>query len=182
MSIVAIGALCMSPAAAPHAVRAQEADPQPAARDTTKSYPNDIAGELTPAAGFDIIRTRRGSLNISMYGLFRYINQSPGGQLFTDHLGRTREVKTRNDLNWHRTFAWLTGFFYDPKFRYNISLWSLGTTQQTLLFGNLQYRPAKAIGFGVGIAPNLTARSLQGSWPFWAASDFGIFCPMNIRP
>jgi hypothetical protein len=67
--------------------------------------------------------------------------------------------------------VWLTGFFYDPKFRYNISLWSLPTTQQTLLFGNLQYRFNKAIGIGVGIAPNLTARSVQGSWPFWGSSD-----------
>lgn len=171
ISTVAIVLLATLSPAAPYAAGAQEADPQPTTRDTTKSYPNDIAGELTPGQGFDLVRTRRGSLNVSMYGVFRYINQNPGGQLFTDHLGRTREVKTRNDLNWHRTFAWLTGFFYDPKFRYNISLWSLGTTQQTLLFGNLQYRPAKQIGFGVGIAPNLTARSLQGSWPYWAASD-----------
>ena len=157
--------------AALRVARAQEADPQPATRDSVRSYPSDIAGELTPASGFDIIRTRRGSLNISMYGLFRYIHQNPAGQLFTDHLGREREVKPRNDLNWHRTFVWLTGFFYDPKFRYNISLWALPTTQQTMLFGNLQYRASQAINFGVGIAPNLTARSMQGSWPYWAASD-----------
>ena len=116
-------------------------------------------------------RRRSASLNISFYGVFRYMNQLPGDQTFTDHLGRERTVKARNDLNWHRTFVWLTGFFYDPKFRYNISLWSLPTTQQTLLFGNLQYRFNQAIGLGVGIAPNLTARSMQGSWPFWGSSD-----------
>ena len=167
----AIVVLSMLSIASPRAAGSQEADPQPATRDTAQAFPNDIAGELTPARGFDIIRTKRGSLNISMYGLFRYINQNPAGQIFTDHLGREREVKPRNDLNWHRTFVWLTGFFYDPKFRYNISLWALPTTQQTMLFGNLQYRVNKALGFGVGIAPNLTARSLQGSWPFWAAAD-----------
>jgi len=135
------------------------------------TFPNNIAGEFTPAKGFDIAKTKIASLNISFYGLFRYMNQTPGDQTFTDHLGRERTVKARNDLNWHRTFVWLTGFFYDPKFRYNISLWSLPTTQQTLLFGNLQYRFTKAIGVGVGIAPNLTARSVQGSWPFWGSSD-----------
>jgi hypothetical protein len=134
-------------------------------------YKNDIAGEFTPAKGFDIARTKRASLNISFYGLFRYMNQLPGEQTFTDHLGRERAVKARNDLNWHRTFVWLTGFFWDPKFRYNISLWSLPTTQQTLLFGNLQYRVSPALGLGVGIAPNLTVRSVQGSWPFWGSSD-----------
>jgi hypothetical protein len=99
------------------------------------------------------------------------MNQTPGSQTFIDHLGRERPVKARNDLNWHRTFVWLTGFFYIPRFRYNISLWSLPTTQQTLLFGNLQYRVSKALGLGVGISPNLTARSVQGSWPFWGSSD-----------
>ncbi len=135
------------------------------------TFPNNIAGEFTPAKGFDIAKTKIASLNVSFYAVFRYMNQMSEGQTFTDHLGRERAVKARNDLNWHRTFVWLTGFFYDPKFRYNISLWSLPTTQQTLLFGNLNYRFNKAIGIGVGIAPNLTARSMQGSWPFWGSSD-----------
>jgi hypothetical protein len=153
---------------------AQE-DPGRSPTDTAtakdSAYRNNIAGEFTPARGFDIAKTRRASLNISFYGLFRYMNQTPGNQTFTDHLGRERTVKARNDLNWHRTFVWLTGFFWDPKFRYNISLWSLPTTQQTLLFGNMQYRFSPAFTLGVGIAPNLTARSVQGSWPFWGSSD-----------
>ena len=149
---------------------AQEADPTPE-RKGDKGFPNTTAGEFTPATGFDIIQTERGSLNISMYGLFRHINQMPGGQVFTDHLGRERLVNGRNDLNWHRTMIWLTGFFYDPRFRFNITSWSLGATQQTLLFGNLQFRAARWLGLGVGIAPNLTARSMQGSFPFWAGAD-----------
>src|SRR5215204_5346142 len=155
-------------------LRAQEdagREPTDTATGADGSWPNNIAGEFTPAKGFDIAKTKVASLNISFYGLFRYMNQTPGDQTFTDHLGRERAVKARNDLNWHRTFVWLTGFFWDPKFRYNISLWSLPTTQQTLLFGNLQYRFHPGFVAGVGIAPNLTARSVQGSWPFWASSD-----------
>ena len=169
-AVLAIGLLGLLP----FRVQAQEEagrEPTDTATAAEGAYPNDIAGEFTPAKGFDIAKTKIASLNISFYGLFRYMNQTPGTQTFTDHLGRERAVKARNDLNWHRTFVWLTGFFYDPKFRYNISLWSLPTTQQTLLFGNLQYRFNKAIGIGVGIAPNLTARSVQGSWPFWGSSD-----------
>lgn len=67
------------------------------------------------------------------------MNQTPGEQTFTDHLGRVRTVKARNDINWHRTMIWLTDFFYDPKFRYNITAWSLPTTQQSLIFGNMRY-------------------------------------------
>ena len=154
----------------PNAARAQDADPRPATRDSL-AYANTFGGEFAPGSGFDLIRTERGSLNISVYGLWRYMNQYAVGRSFTDHLGTVRPANPRNDLNWQRTFAWLTGFFYSPRFRYNISLWSLPTTQQTLLFGNLQYRASPAFVVGVGIGPNLTARSVQGSWPYWAATD-----------
>src|SRR5881392_2064043 len=120
IAIVAARALC-----------AQDADPRPTKPDSSLRYPNTSAGEFTPGTGFDIAVTKRGSLNISAYGLFRYVNQMPAGQTFIDHLGRQRDVNPRNDLNWHRTMVWLTGFFYVPRFRYNITLWSLGTTQQT---------------------------------------------------
>ncbi|HET9325811.1 MAG TPA: hypothetical protein VFQ05_03485 [Candidatus Eisenbacteria bacterium] len=158
----------------PHSARAQdEAGTPPDTSGLVKAdtYANMTAGEFTPAQGFDIIRTRRGSLNISAYGLFRYLGQFPANQTFTDHLGRTRLVTTKNDINWHRTFVWVTGFLGDPKFLYNISIWSLASTEQTLLFGNLQYRWSKPLVFGVGLGPNNTNRSLQGSWPFWAGSD-----------
>ena len=159
--------------------RAQDEAPVPppdstvatSAKGHDESYPNTFEGEFRPGKGFDIIKTEKGSLNISAYGLFRYLDQTPASQTFTDHLGRVRDVKTRQDMNWHRTFVWLTGFLYDPKFRYSINLWSLPTTQQTLLFGTLQYRMDPALNFGVGIGPNLTSRSTQGSWPYWAAPD-----------
>jgi hypothetical protein len=135
------------------------------------TYANMTGGEFTPAQGYDILRTERGSLNISVYGLFRYLGQFPENQTFTDHRGRELPVAAKNDINWHRTFVWFSGFFGDPKFLYNISVWSLGSTEQTLLFGNLQYRLMKPLVFGVGMGPNNTNRSLQGSWPFWAGSD-----------
>jgi len=160
---------CLASPARP--ARAQDADPRPDKPADSLRFPNTTAGEFTPGTGFSIVKTERGSLNISMYGLFRYVNQMPAGQTFVDHLGRERTINTRNDLNWHRTMIWLTGFFYTPKFRYNITTWSLPTTQQSLIFGNLQYTASPAFTLGVGIAPTLTARSLQGSWPFWAGSD-----------
>jgi hypothetical protein len=164
-------ALALTLACAPVTAAAQEADPPPAKTDTTNRFANTFNGEFAPGAGFTLMKTARGSLNISVYGMFRYMNQYAVGDAFTDHLGRKRPVSSRNDLNWQRTFVWITGFVYDPKFRYNISLWSLPTTQQTLLFGNLQYRASQAVVLGVGITPNLTARSVQGSWPYWAATD-----------
>lgn len=150
---------------------AQDADPIPVNKDTIGRFPNMIAGEFTPGTGFNVISTKFGSLNISTYGLFRYLNQGPAGQTFTDHLGQVRQSNLQNSLNWQRTMIWITGFFYDPRFRYNITSWSLGSTQQTLIFGNVQFIASKNFVAGVGIVPTLTARSMQGSWPFWAGSD-----------
>ena len=169
MTRAAVVTLMLSIAAAP--LSAQDADPLPTTKDSSKAYPNTTAGEFTPARGFDIFSTQNASLNISFYGLFRYTDQLPAELTYNDHLGRPVNATYRNDLNWHRTMIWLTGFFYDQRFRYNITSWSLPTTQQTLIFGNLQFFANKHFGLIVGILPTLTARSLQGSWPFWAGSD-----------
>ncbi len=160
-------------AGSPVATRAQDVAAMP---DTTEApeeetYGNTIAGEFSPGRGFDIIKSKRGSINLSVYGLFRFIDQMPGEQTFTDHLGRERRVATRNDINWHRTMVWVSGFFYDPKFRYTITVWSLPSTEQTLAFGLLRYLASEKFSLNAGIGPSLTARSMQGSWPFWAGSD-----------
>jgi len=145
--------------------------PAPSEVASDSTYKNQISGEFTPGKGFDVVKTPRASLNISAYGLARYINQLPPDQSYVDHLGRTRAIDTRQDIQWHRTFVWLTGFFYTPKFRYTIAVWGLVTTGQTLLFGNFQYTVDKALRLGVGVGPNLGTRSLQGSWPYFLSSD-----------
>jgi hypothetical protein len=148
----------------------EAAVPDTTAAESYGSVP-DFAGQFTPGQGFDILKTRRGSINLSVYGVFRHLNQMPGDQTFQDHLGRTRKVTARNDINWHRTMVWVSGFFYVPEFRYTITVWSLPTTEQTLAFGLVRYIVAKPLTFGAGVGPSLTARSMQGSWPFWPGSD-----------
>ena len=146
--------------------------PDTAAVDETKFVEvPQFAGAFTPGSGFDILKTRRGSINLSVYGLFRFIDQTPANQTFTDHLGRERSVVARNDINWHRTMIWVSGFFYRPEFLYTITVWSLPTTEQTLVFGLLRYIIAQQVTVGAGVGPSLTARSMQGTWPFWAGSD-----------
>ncbi len=160
--------------ALPFNVRAQDVAAVPdttTAEDTKFVEVPQFAGAFTPGYGFDILKTKRGSINLSVYGLFRFIDQTPANQTFTDHLGRERRVAARNDINWHRTMIWVSGFFFDPSFLYTITVWSLPSTEQTLAFGLLRYVVAKQVTFGAGIGPSLTARSMQGSWPFWAGSD-----------
>jgi hypothetical protein len=80
---LAILALSLIPASS----RAQDEAPiSPAVEDSTskavaqakeQSYRNEISGELTPGKGFDLFKSKRGSLNISFYGLFRCVNKIP---------------------------------------------------------------------------------------------------------
>lgn len=171
-------ACILSSLAAPSLAVAQEArveqperDERPPTEVQDESYPNQTMGESTPGKGFDISKTDFASLNLSFYGLARYINQLPATQSFTDHLGRERPIDTRNDIYWQRTFLWATGFLFTPRLTYSITGWSLLSTQQTLLFGYLQFAAHRALLIGTGIGPNMGTRSLQGPWPYFMSSD-----------
>ncbi len=61
-------------------------------------YRNETAGELSPGKGFSLVKTKYGTLNISLYAIVRYLNQLPGEQTWQDHLGRTRDFTGRNDF------------------------------------------------------------------------------------
>jgi hypothetical protein len=138
----------------------------------TQVYPNEIvAGEFTPGKGFQIAKNKFASLNISVYAMARYINQLPGNQTWEDHLGNTHAFTGRNDIFWHRTMIWFTGYVGSPKLTYMATVWTVFTTQQTLVYGNIQYAFNKHVRVGIGITPNLCVRSLQGPFPFFSSTD-----------
>jgi hypothetical protein len=137
-----------------------------------ESYPNMVvAGELTPGKGFSIVKTKVASLNIGLYSIVRYLNQLPGEQTWKDHLERERAFTGRNDFYWHRVMIWFTGFVMTPKLTYTATVWTVFTTQQTLVYGNLQYRFNKHFIAGAGIMPNISIRSMQGPFPFYLSTD-----------
>jgi len=138
-------------------------------KDTT--FQNFAAGELTPGKGFLLVKNDFASLNFSIYAMVRYLNQGPGDQIWHDHLGRAREFTGRNDFNWHRTMLWFTGFVGTPKLSYMATVWTVMTTQQTLVYGNLKYTFCKEFSIGMGISPNMGIRSLQGPFPFFSSTD-----------
>lgn len=139
--------------------------------EVDSTYRNVASGEFTPGKGFDLARTRYGSLNISIYAIARYLNQMPGSQTFYDHLGRPRTITGRNDFYWHRTMIWFSGFLGTPKLSYVATVWTIFPTQQTLIYGNMQYRLNKHFKFAIGVGPNLSIRSMQGPFPFYSSTD-----------
>ena len=142
----------------------QPADNQPTPRIETW-------GEFDPGDGFLLGRTSFGELSISGYGLVRYMNQMPGNQTFTDHLGNEHPVDNRNDLFSHRILIFLKGWVGTPKIIYNLILWTVNTTDQDAIFASIGYQFDRKFSIYAGINGTPGTRSLQGSHPFWLAHD-----------
>lgn len=138
-------------------------------KDST--YPNYASGEFTPGKGFDMVQSSYGTLNISIYAIARYLNQLPGYQTWEDHLGRTREFTGRNDFFWHRTMIWFNGWLGTPKLTYVATVWTVFTTQQALIYGNIAYKFNPHLQIAIGVGPNLSVRSMQGAFPFYSSTD-----------
>jgi hypothetical protein len=138
-------------------------------KDST--YENYASGEFTPGRGFDLVKTKYGSLNISLYAIARYLNQLPGNQTWQDHLGRDRDFIGRNDFFWHRTMIWFSGWLGTPKLTYVATVWTVFTTQQSLIYGNIAYKFNPHFQVAIGVGPNLSVRSMQGSFPFYSSTD-----------
>ena len=134
-------------------------------------FKNQIAGEFTPAKGFQLIRSDYGSLNLSLYAMARWVDQMPGEDTWYDHRDSLRIFDGRNDIYWHRVMLWFTGFLGTPKLTYMATVWTVTTTQQTLVYGNIMYKFNDYVKVGIGITPNNCVRSLQGPFPFFTSTD-----------
>jgi hypothetical protein len=128
-------------------------------------------GDFAPGNGFLVGRSSAGELSISGYALLRYVNQLPGEQTFTDHLGNERTVDGRNDIYPHRVMVFFKGWLGSPKLIYAITFWTVNTTDQRAIFGNIGYQFGRRFSLYGGLNGNPGTRSLQGSHPFWLGHD-----------
>ena len=138
-------------------------------RETDK--PVETWGAVEPGKGFLIGKTSLGELYISGYALVRYLDQMPAGQTFTDHLGRTRRVDARNDIWAHRIMVHLKGWVGLPKLRYQLTFWTVNTTDQDALFAVLGYQFHRVFSLYAGLNALPGTRTLQGSHPYWLGHD-----------
>jgi len=128
-------------------------------------------GEFDPGNGFLIGRNDLGELDVSAYAMVRYMNQNDEDGVFTDHFGNERPVDTRNDIFSHRIMVFFKGWLVDPKLVYNIFLWTVNTTDQNAIFGNIGYQFSRKFSLYAGVAGNPGSRSLLGSHPYWLGHD-----------
>lgn len=150
---------------------AAAAAPPPATPPREPTERIETWGEFDPGDGFLVGRGDAGELSISGYAMLRYMNQMPGEQTFTDHLGNERPVDGRNDIFPHRVIVYLKGWLGTPKLIYNLVLWTVNTTDQDALFGVVGYQFDRRFSLYGGINGTPGTRSLQGSHPFWLGHD-----------
>ena len=122
-------------------------------------------------SGVVIHRSDVAEVTLGGYALVRYVNQLPADQQFTDHLGNTHDIDTRNDIQFHRAMLHLRGWLLSPKARYQMTVWTVMSTDQTTLYGYLGYQFHKRFNVYAGIHSLGGSRSLMGSHPFWLAND-----------
>ncbi|HEX5069955.1 MAG TPA: DUF3011 domain-containing protein [Vicinamibacterales bacterium] len=128
-------------------------------------------GEFDPGKGFLVGRSDAGELEISAYGLIRYMNQMPAHATFLDHLGNERTVDGRNDLYPHRIMVFFKGWLGNEKLVYNIFFWTVNPTDQKNFFATVGYQFGKRFSLYAGLNGLPGTRSLQGSHPYWLGHD-----------
>lgn len=160
-------------------VKAQDVPPLDDSISTTETPGVDSV--FIPGNGFNLVIGKKGSLNFGAYGLFRYINQLPAGQSYVDHLGNSHYIDARNDFQLQRVMLFFRGFFLDPKMIYNLTLWTVNSTNQIALIGGLTYKFAKQFNLSVGWGALPGTRSNHYSHPFWLAPD-RIMADEYFRP
>jgi hypothetical protein len=149
-------------------------------RDTSEHL-SVAYNEFDPGRGYQVAKAPIGDLWISGYVVWRYINQLPATQSFTDHLGRTLAIDTRQDLQWHRIMVHFRGFAFSPKLTYVLTVWNVMSTLDMYIIGSLNYRFSRGFGLSVGLDAVPGTRSLLGSHPLWLAND-RVMADDFIRP
>jgi hypothetical protein len=145
---------------------------QQASADRRGSTPNvETWGVYDPGTGFVVGRTDVGELDISAYAMARYMDQHDSDGTFRDHLGNERSVDTRNDIFSHRIMVFFKGWMGSEKLIYNITLWTVNTTDQDAVFANLGYQFSRRFSLYAGLTGNPGSRSLSGSHPYWLGHD-----------
>jgi hypothetical protein len=130
-----------------------------------------IFGEFNPGRGFTVGKGEYGELNLSGYMAARYLNQLPGEQTATDHLGRPITVTPRQDFQFHRVMLFSQGWLFTPKFQYSTFLWTVQDTNQVAVGGAIYYSFNKHATVGMGWNAYPGTMSLQGSHPYWESYD-----------
>ena len=101
----------------------------------------------------------------------RYLNTQNSDETFTDHLGVSRDVHTRNDITVNRAMFILGGYVFDPRARYSFTVWTSAGAASIIVAGNIGWSFNKAITITGGYTGVPGSRSLVATFPFFTSTD-----------
>lgn len=132
----------------------------------------DWTGALyAPGKGAKLMENRCGSMYISGYALVRFQDQRDENAEFTDHTGEVQEVDGRNDIQYHRVMMWFSGNIFSKKLSYNFNLWSVYSTTQVAIIGNIAYKFNRYFNVAGGVAGLPGVRSYNSQHPYFLGTD-----------
>jgi hypothetical protein len=167
---------------------AQSAAPEP--NNSTPSAPPDSAAassQAAPAAapqtnndryrdGMVIWETPADArvpflLKFNINTQLRYLNTQSSDESYTDHLGVTREVHTRNDITVNRAMFILGGYVFDQRARYSFTVWTSAGAASIIVASNIGWRFNNALTITGGYTGIPGSRSLVNTFPFFTSTD-----------
>ena len=101
----------------------------------------------------------------------RYLNTINSKDTFTDHLGVVREVHRRNDITVNRSMFTLTGYMFDKRLQYALTVWTSAGAASIVVAGNIGWRFNKALTITGGYTGVPGSRSLVNTFPFFQPTD-----------
>jgi hypothetical protein len=101
----------------------------------------------------------------------RYLNTLDSEETYTDHLGVTRDVHTRNDITVNRAMFILGGYVFDPRLRYSFTVWTSAGAASIVVASNIGWQFNKALMIMAGYTGVPGSRSLVNTFPFFTSTD-----------
>jgi len=101
----------------------------------------------------------------------RYLNTQGSDETFTDHLGVSRDVHTRNDITVNRAMFILGGYVFDQRARYSFTVWTSAGAASIVVASNIGWQFNKALAITAGYTGVPGSRSLVNTFPFFTATD-----------
>lgn len=101
----------------------------------------------------------------------RYLNTQDSDATFTDHLGITRDVHTRNDITVNRAMFILGGYIFNQRLRYSFTVWTSAGAASIIVASNIGWQFNKALAITGGYTGVPGSRSLVNTFPFFTATD-----------
>ena len=110
-------------------------------------------------------------LKLNHVSQFKYTNSMNVDPTYVDHLGNTKDVLRRNDIQLTRDVFYFSGHVFDRRLDFNILVYTSTATLTATAAGHAGFVFSKAFALRAGFFSLPAVRSLTGNYPFFQGAD-----------